>query len=239
MNDQLFTGNCGDWETAGAGQLGSTTYGADKRGAGDGDRVVVALERGQDTSTLWAATRLGRIFISKNADAATPSSVSFYRIDTSAQPTRFPSGISVDPTNPYHAIVTYSSYNAYAAAVGTTPGHIFDVVVNPASCGGTTCSRRRGRRLDYDIGDQPVTQIVFDPVTLDLYAGTDYGVYKTSFNFDTSDYDGSWLLASFGLPPVAVYGLTMRDIPASGGKRILYAATHGRGAWRLTLPAAP
>ena len=37
-SDQLFTGNCGDYTKLGnpgtAGQLGSTTYGADKRGAG-------------------------------------------------------------------------------------------------------------------------------------------------------------------------------------------------------------
>ena len=33
------------------------------------------------------------------------------------------------------------------------------------------------------------------------------------------------------LPPVAVYGLT---IDAKAG--VLYAATHGRGVWRLKLP---
>ncbi len=231
-SDQLFTGNCGDYTKLGnpgtAGQLGSTTYGADKRGAGNGDRVVVALERGQDTSTLWAATRLGRIFISKNADAATQSSVSFYRIDTSAQPTRFPSGISVDPTNPYHAIVTYSSYNAYAAAVGTAPGHIFDVVVNPASCGGTTCSAT-WTSLDYDIGDQPVLDVAYDQPSGDVYVSTDFGVFRLP--------DGltNWYPAADGLPTAAVYGLTL----TTGKKdkdRVLYAATHGRGAYRMTLP---
>jgi hypothetical protein len=41
--------------------------------------------------------------------------------------------------------------------------------------------------------------------------------------------------ASAGLPTVAVYGLTL-----AGGKkasdRVLYAATHGRGVWRIQLP---
>ena len=46
--------------------------------------------------------------------------MTFYRIDcptarpAPTRPTRFPSGIYVDPSNPYHAFVTYSGYNAYA-----------------------------------------------------------------------------------------------------------------------------
>jgi hypothetical protein len=231
-SDLLFTGACGDYAPLGApdasGELGSTTYGPDKRGAGSGDRVVVALARGTDASTLWAATRRGRVFISKNANAASPASVKFYRIDTSAQPTRFPSGIAVDPTNPYHAIITYSSYNAYAAAAGTPTGHIFDVVVNPASCTRTTCSAT-WTFLDYDIGDQPVLDVVYDQPSGDIYVSTDFGVFRLPQG------QTSWIPAADGLPPVAVYGLTL-----SGGKkatdRVIYAATHGRGAYRLTLP---
>jgi len=41
----------------------------------------------------------------------------------------------------------------------------------------------------------------------------------------------TWNRAGGGLPPVATYGLTI-----DSGARILYAATHGRGAWRLQLP---
>jgi hypothetical protein len=37
--------------------------------------------------------------------------------------------------------------------------------------------------------------------------------------------------AGSGLPPVAVYGLTI-----SPQARVLYAATHGRSAYRLSLP---
>ncbi len=226
-SDQLFTGNCGDYQPIGSATLGGSTYGTDKTGS-PGDQVVVALARAMDTSTLWAATRRGRIFISKNADANPASSVAFYRIDTSAQPTRFPSGIAVDPTNPYHAIITYSGYNAYATAVGTATGHIFDVVVNPASCSGTTCTAT-WTSLDHDIGDQPVLDVVYDQPTGDIYVSTDFGVFRLP------DGQTSWIPAAGGLPPVAVYGLTL-----TGGKkssdRVIYAATHGRGAYRLTLP---
>jgi hypothetical protein len=40
----------------------------------------------------------------------------------------------------------------------------------------------------------------------------------------------TWQPAGPSLPKVAVYGLTI-DVNA----RVLYAATHGRSAWRLTL----
>ena len=53
---------------------------------------------------------------------------------------------------------------------------------------------------------------------------TDFGV----LTLDRSQ----WEPAARGLPPVAVYGLTI-DSPG----RVLYAATHGRGAYQLRLDA--
>ena len=41
----------------------------------------------------------------------------------------------------------------------------------------------------------------------------------------------NWEIAGTGLPQVEVAGLTI--VP---GARKLYAATHGRSAWQLTLP---
>jgi hypothetical protein len=41
----------------------------------------------------------------------------------------------------------------------------------------------------------------------------------------------TWVVAGSGLPMVEVPGLTI--VPNA---RILYAATHGRSAWSLTLP---
>jgi hypothetical protein len=66
-----FTVSCGDWEPLG-GAAGDLTAGpASDKGTG----YVVATERApSDTKTLWAATRRGRVFVSKNADAATASS---------------------------------------------------------------------------------------------------------------------------------------------------------------------
>ncbi len=205
-----FKQPCGDWVPLGNAALGSATYGADKVGG-----YVVALTRATgDHSTLWAATRLGRLFISTNADAAA-ANVTFTRIDTAAQPNRFISGIAVDPANPYHAFVSYSGYNAYTPA---TPGHVFDVTYNPVTGTATW------KDISHDLGDAPITGIAYDNVTGNLYISSDFGVAVLQAG------STSWVPAAPGLPMVAVYGITLSSVG-----RTLYAATHGRGAWALAL----
>ena len=81
-----FTVICGDWVPLGnpstAGRLGATAYGADRAGG-----FVAAVERATaDTSTLWAATQTGRVFISKNANADPASAVTFTRLDEAFAP---------------------------------------------------------------------------------------------------------------------------------------------------------
>jgi hypothetical protein len=43
----------------------------------------------------------------------------------------------------------------------------------------------------------------------------------------------NWVDASRGLPEVAVYELTLANLKHGG--RVIYAATHGRGGFRLIL----
>jgi hypothetical protein len=200
---------CGDWKPLGA-DLTSSSFG-DRSG-----QYVVATERApSDSGTLWAATRIGRLFVSTNADASDPTKVTWDRIDTDATPGRFVSGISVDPTNPNHAWVSYSGYNAYTP---DTVGHVFEVTYNPATHDATFADR------SYDLGDVPVTGVAFDGPTGDVYASTDWGVERLAHGTTT------WQ-STTGLPPVAVYGLSLTP-----GSRTLWAATHGRGAWKLALP---
>jgi hypothetical protein len=111
-----FSVPCCDWVPLGA-DLTSAAYGLDKGGS-----YVVAITRAPNgTSTIWVATRRGRLFVSGNADAPA-ANVIFTRLDTSKQPIRFISGIAVDPANANRAFVSFSGYNAYTP---TTPGHVF------------------------------------------------------------------------------------------------------------------
>ena len=213
QGDLIFTGACGDWAPIGK-DLSGTSFGKDKAPG----QYIVATERApSDNSTLWVGLRRGRVFVSSNADKP-GGQVIFFRIDTSAQPTRFVSGIAVDPTNPNHAFISFSGYNAYATATGTATGHVFEVTYDPVGHKATWMN------IDKNLGDEPITDIAYDSVTGNLFISTDFGV-------DILPSGGStWVPAASGLPPVAVYGLTLDST-----HRLLYAATHGRGAWSLGL----
>jgi len=96
---------------------------------------------------------------------------------------------------------------------------VFEARFNPAT--GTASFVNRS----FDIGDQPVTGVALFGATGDVYAATDFGVLRLPAAAT------HWETAGSGLPTAAVYGLTL-----SQSGNVLYAATHGRGAWKLTLP---
>jgi hypothetical protein len=208
---------CGDFVRLGNGSKGdltSSTWGDRAGGA------VAWLQRTrQNTGTLWAATGTGRVFVSDNADAAA-ASVGWTRLEKkhTIDPPRAITAIYVDPSNPHHAWISYNGYNINTPA---TPGHVFEV-----SWGGTG-SGAGGTWTDisYNLPDFPITALVRDDVTGDLYAGSDFTVMRLANGSTT------WTTAGSGLPMVEVPGLTI--VPSA---RILYAATHGRSAWALTLP---
>ena len=126
------------------GDLTGTAYGADRTGGS----ISWIARTSHDHGTLWAATSAGRIFVTHNADALDPATVSWHRIDSSttgSSPTRYPSAIYVDPANASHAWVAYSGYNAVTP---TTPGHVFSVTEGaPAARLGHVHQPERRERL--------------------------------------------------------------------------------------------
>jgi hypothetical protein len=216
----LFVGDfavqCGDWVPIGQ-DLTSTSFGTDKT-PGPAGYVVAIRRAASDTGTLWAGLRRGRVFVASNADNATAANVTFYRIDSASTPTRFVSGIAVDPTNANHAFISFSGYNAYATASGTATGHVFEVTYD------ATAHTATWTNIDHNLGDEPITDVALDSNTGDLFVSTDFGVNILKSGSST------WTPAAGGLPPAATYGLTI-----DSSARILYAATHGRGAWSLQL----
>jgi hypothetical protein len=211
---------CGDFVPIGPTSATDLTdtfvvhYGADRRGGA----VAWIARAPQNTGTIWAATGTGRVFITDNANAAA-SSVAWNRVDPNPAhlntPTRAISEIYVDPTNAHHAWISYNGYNVNTPA---QPGHVFEVTWSGS--GAATWVD-----ISYNLPDFPITAVVRDDVTGDLYAASDFGVMKLA-NAATS-----WAVAGVGLPMVEVAGLTI--VPSA---RILYAATHGRSAWSFQLP---
>jgi hypothetical protein len=217
------TPTCGDFVRIGpAGATDLTASAVDYRGTTRSGGNVAAVARGtSDTATLWAATTTGRVFISKNANDATAGNVTYTRLDSldANSPGRFPSGIFVDPADPNHAWISYSSYSSLTP---TTPGHVFSVTYNQG--GGTaTWTNLDGSGPDA-FPDFPATSIAHDS-NGDLYVSNDWGVLRLP------NGSSDWEVAGSGLPMVEVAGLTI--VPSA---RKLYAATHGRSAWQLTLP---
>src|SRR5262245_2616131 len=202
---------CGDWARLGANPLTDAFWG-DRAGT-----AMTAVERSTgDTNTAWAATSRGRVFISKNVNANLASAVTWTRLDDDATtPNRYVSSIYVDPDNTNHAFVSYSGYDVNTPL---TPGHAFEVKYNPVT--GTST----WKNISYYWGDLPMGDLVLDDKTGDLYASSDFGVSMLP------DGETSWVLAADGMPNGEVPGLTI--VPSD---RVLYAATHGRSAWRLKL----
>ena len=230
--------NCGDYLPLGGpaganqpGDLTGTVYGADRSG---GSVSFIARTKA-DHGTLWVATSAGRIFVTHNADATDPATVTFTRIDSSTwgnSPTRFPSAIYIDPANAGHAWITYSGYNAVTP---TTPGHVFSVTEGGTFTNLNVEAGSRAFDTPFSDGDLPVSDIVRDDATHTLYVGTDFGVLQGT-------NDGAHWHVTRGMPRYEIMHLEMqpsnRVATCTGGghcRRILYAATHSQGIWKMNL----
>ena len=206
---------CGDWQHLGNRAL-------------TGGTVSYVARTSGDAGTLWASTASGRVYIFKNADAPNPAAAGQFEVSdaiaaNNTTPVRFISGIVIDPANPNHGFVSYGGYDSTPAPGRTVvPGHVFEVTWDGKSPHATfTSLDGEGRGA---LGDLPLNAIARDDLTGDLYVANDFGVLRREAQ------SGHWHLASEGMPMVEVSSLTL-DSKA----RVLYAATHGRGAYRLLL----
>ena len=221
---------CGDFVELGGtpGRLTDASRGLTRTGG-----AVNAMARAvADTSTLWVSTSAGRVFVSQNADGPA-ASVTYSRIDALSplSPPRYPSAIVVDSQNRLHAWITYGGYSG--TVVGGSdpnrPGHVFEVNVDVDP---VTHNIVAAVYVPLDdglgpMGDLPVTALARDDSTGDLYVGTDFGVLRQPAGTT------HWHVAGRGLPVVEITHLTRAQ-----DARLLYASTHGRGAYRLHLKGA-
>ncbi|MGZ6694979.1 MAG: WD40/YVTN/BNR-like repeat-containing protein [Solirubrobacteraceae bacterium] len=135
--------------------------------------------------------------------------------------TRYISAVTVDPSNPKHAYLTYSGYSRrwiigpYDAGVG----HVFET-----SDGGTTWTDISGGSAG-GLLDAPANDVVIAPGG-NLAVATDFGVYTSG------PHGGMWKRVGNGLPNVVT-----DDLALTPDHSAIIAATHGRGLWQSPVSA--
>lgn len=133
----------------------------------------------------------------------TDGGTSFTRLDNGL-PQRYITRIAIDPANAQTAYLSMSGFQA---------GHVFKT-----TNGGTSWTNISG-----NLPDIPVNALVIDTSSANkLYVGTDIGVFVTTNGGTT------WTEVATGLPNSAVFDLQINNTTNS-----LFAATHGRGVFKL------
>ena len=132
----------------------------------------------------------------------------------SSQPRKgFVSSVAFDPNDPSVVYATYSTFGG--------------VHVWKSTDGGATWTGIDGAGRGA-LPDLPVNAIAVDPVDgRYLYLGTDLGV------FVSKDGGANWLVENTGFANVITSWVTVQK--GEGNTRTLFAFTHGRGAWKITI----
>ncbi|HQQ78260.1 MAG TPA: PKD domain-containing protein [Thermoanaerobaculia bacterium] len=114
-----------------------------------------------------------------------------------------------------------SAYATFAGYLGLPSKHVFR----------TTDAGVTWTNISNNLPDVPILDIKVDPTDpTDIFLGSDVGVFRST------NGGASWATFNAGLPNVPVYQLAFHPVTND-----LWAATYGRGVWRVTNPvsAAP
>jgi hypothetical protein len=186
-----------------------------------GSGVSAIASAPSDPAVLYVGFDDGTLEISTNATSPTPT---FSAISPGVS--EWITHIAVSPSDPSQIALTFSSSNTHSFAVPPM-----------VQTGSVTLTGTPTATFTDQTGNLPVAvasnSVVFDAG--DLVVATDVGVFSAPVG-SLSGASTSWAPAAGGLPNVQVIGLTL---DAAGN---LYAATHGRGVWKLaglTPPSAP
>ena len=134
------------------------------------------------------------------------------------------SWLAFDPTNEQTVYATISSFNGAPNAQGTSVGHVFK-----STNGGQSWASIDGAGANA-LPDIPAHVVVVDPNNNQrLYVGTDLGV------FVSLDGGQNWARETTGFANVVVESMTAQN---NNGVTSLFAFTHGRGAYKVTIPAS-
>jgi photosystem II stability/assembly factor-like uncharacterized protein len=176
--------------------------------APDGGRISAIAVSPNSNATVFAGTDRGHILRTTNAAQAV-AGITF----TTSQPRQgWVTSIAVAPQSG----AVYATYGNFGGA------HVFRSIDNGETWQSLDGSGANG------LPDIPVHSIVADPDDSQrLYLGTDLGVMVSI------DGGRTWMTEETGFGPAVTMWLSLIRTPA--GEKQLFAFTHGRGAWRVTL----
>jgi hypothetical protein len=135
----------------------------------------------------------------------------WHQVNMTGLPSRYIAGVTVDIHNPAHAYAVFNGFSRRWIPGGGV-GHVFET-----NNGGQTWTDISG-----NLPDIPGDALVMGKSTLAL--ATDQGVFTAPAGHGAAT---SWSRFGTGLPNASVNDLTV------GPDGNIYAATHGRGVWRI------
>jgi hypothetical protein len=136
----------------------------------------------------------------------------WHQINMTGLPNRYISGVTVDRTDPAHAYAVFGGFSRRWVPGGGV-GHVFE----------TTNGGQSWTDISGNLPDIPGDALVLRHAQLAL--GTDQGVFTASEGQGSAT---TWSRLGTGLPNAVVDDLT------AGPGGYIYAATHGRGVWRIS-----
>jgi photosystem II stability/assembly factor-like uncharacterized protein len=175
----------------------------------DGGRISAIAVSPRDSAVMIVGTEKGDLLRTGNATEA-PGSVQF----AGTRPRDgWVTSVAFDPRADGVVYATYGNFG------GAHVWRSLDAGVTWQSIDGAGAT---------GLPDIPVHSLVVDPDDVQrLYLGTDLGVMVTV------DGGGTWMTEETGFGPAVTMWLSLIRTPA--GEKQLFAFTHGRGAWRVTL----
>ncbi len=189
------------------------TEGTEPRAPGFG--TVTALgTTPADPNLVYAGTDSGLMWVSRNAMAADPATVTWTKLESPVFPGRWVTRITVDEDNPNVAWASFSGWRS-----GDGYPHLV-----MTSDGGSTWVDIVGKKLP----QAPINDVIrHHSKPKWLFVATDVGVFRST------NLGKTWLKVGANLPLVPI-----NDIDLPEGSDTLHAATYGRSIWTTSLADA-
>jgi sugar lactone lactonase YvrE len=178
-------------------------------GAGNVTTAITSADNGRIIYDGWVTN--GNPGPTFNRGIATNYGGTWHQLDVSSLPDRYIAGITVDPRDPARAWVVFNGYSRRWIPGGGV-GHVFET-----ENGGQSWTDISGNLPD--IASDALVQLDGR-----LALATDSGAYTA---WAGQGSHTRWSRLGTGLPNASLNNITV------GPQGYLYAATHGRGVWRI------